>query len=245
MPPKRYKKKPQVKARKNKKPTQPLINQANNILAKPSSMKYYGLNALPASYHCRFKWSWFSQLTTTTQGLSAALGSGYRINSLYDPDAGVGGHQPFFRDQLIGAQLYARYRVTRCVARVIFTNPTQSDMVVGCRLRIAGTSAVSTGLSEDYMREQTRTTFKTLQGVGNNCRVVFDLDMPINKIQGCSAKEVLTDDGYAAAYNADPANQYYLDPWAIRRNAGVGTVDVSINLLYYATLDELIQPNQS
>lgn len=221
-----------------------LARNSKHILEKKSTLFYNGVSALPNAFSTRFRWSWVSQLATTTQGISAALGSGYRVNSIRDPDAGAGGHGPLFFNQLLGANLYTRYRVYKCIAQVIFTNPSRDDLVVGCRLRIGGSSAVTSGLGEDYLREQTRTTFKTIQtGCGN--RVVFNLSLPIERVLGCKRAELMTDDEYAAGYGSDPATQIYLDPWAITRNAAVGSVDVSINMLYYTELDELVQPAQS
>lgn len=83
-------------------------------------------------------------ITRLTYCDTVTLGAGntahfWRINSLFDPDYSIGGHQPAFHDQW--ATLYGRYRVTFCSWHLRFM-PQRSAL--GTNIAAGGTATGET-----------------------------------------------------------------------------------------------------
>lgn len=239
MPKANGKHKRQHRRKSNAGPSKSVSNAIT--IAKPTLVTIPGLAPMPRELRTQFRYAWNSQISSTVQSL-AAVPSSYRLNSMYDPDAAVGGGQPLFFDQLMA--LYRQYRVVTCYATVRFTNPTTTDLVCGVRVSSPGLSLNTAGMTENHLREQRMTWVKTISSTGSRT-VEFKLKLDLHTIFGISKATLLAETDYKGYFNSNPVTMAVIDPFVIRRNAAVGVVDFSINLLYKAHLGELIQPAQS
>lgn len=241
MPPK-AKKKSYWKKRSTKRKTNVPFKQSGVLtLVKPSVTTIKGNNTLPRQLNTKFRWAHESLLSTTAIGVAAVVGS-YRINSVYQPDFGStpGTQQPLYFDQLCPT-LYNEFRVSNCFVKVVFSNPSRGDMVVGLRIRTTIAGPVTTGMSEIYLREQPNTWMHYVSDQGNK-RKEFTLMLPIHKCFGIPKAQLMNEIEFAGSATANPVNNVYVEPFAICRNTNIGSVDFSIQLLYSAQMTTLINP---
>jgi len=76
-----------------------------------------GLNPLPERYVCKMK---YAENFIVGSGTSPSSYTYFRLNSLYDPDYTLGGHQPYGYDQI--SPLFTGYRVYATSWRVTMEN---------------------------------------------------------------------------------------------------------------------------
>ncbi len=152
----------------------------------------------------------FKYFETVAQSTATTAGSAliYKINSLYDPNGSLGGHQPYGYDQL--SALYGRYRVLRCRYRITFGTSTGTMHA----LVVPTSGALANAIASD-------TTFWTAsempyakQGViggGGSPAVHLNGSIQLPMLFGTTITEYKADDRYSAANNTDPAAICYLN----------------------------------
>lgn len=129
----------------------------------------------------------------------------WRMNSLYDPDYGIGGHQPRGFDQY--ALIYSKYRVFgfKAVIRVNNTDSTGAQ-IVGL---IADNNP--TTYTTDYLSENPRARIINVgeaQSGDSNRTIYYKAKIP--HVCGLTSRQYKDNDTVAAAVTADPTQCAYL-----------------------------------
>lgn len=93
---------------------------ARSIGLKPrrNAVASYARSIMPSMFYRRFRYVDAADFSAVDDGVVAWLV--YRVNGVYDPYAGTGGHQPYGLDQL--APFYSRYTCYGSKLRVVFSN---------------------------------------------------------------------------------------------------------------------------
>lgn len=145
---------------------------------------------------------------TIPLGLGAAVYAIWRGNSIYDPYAGVGGHQPYGTDQW--AQFYKRYRVygSRIRFQVIQYNTANANVNYnGFRATVVpydGTSGFDATLAE---MPRARSRWHNSFYAGRPCTVKHYASTA--QIYGVSKQTARTNAEFTGTTTSDPASQWY------------------------------------
>jgi hypothetical protein len=204
---------------KNKTNKAVAVRSKNNQLSKPidqlqtfiSARQLLGSsNPMPTMHNTRLKYCQTFTLTTqgsplTTFGTEQSL----RLNSLYDPDFSLGGHQPYGYDQL--SLFYNRYVVTRALVEVIISDPSEDGLVLGMMVKGAGAAQTVANSTIDEVTERQGCVTKWINDSGSQL-VSYTMDLPIHQIVGIPSNNMLLAERYTlgATVAADPAVQAYL-----------------------------------
>lgn len=162
-------------------------------------------------YYCTLKYSQSGVLAATAGIPTLAT---FRANSLNDPDAAIGGHQPRFFDTLCGPDLgsapYGKYRVFSTKVSVVFMNNnagTTTIGYVGIHTRTDDSTAITT---DAYIPELPNTKYRMINvstGMSNFLRMRKSVS--IKKLLGI--RDMKDSEETAAEYNTNPANMVYID----------------------------------
>lgn len=166
--------------------------------------------------------------TTTTIGLGTAL---YKVNSIYDPDGGVGGHQPRGRDQLMGV-LYRKYRVfgMSYVVRAHVLTTGQSSLIT------VGYNQSGQGAPGDMTNAQEARVNKSKIAVPGQPCILKGFIAPWTA-QGVTKASYVASDSYAALAGFDPATTPHM--WVTWQNADETTSTghhITVDLTFYCKL---------
>lgn len=129
----------------------------------------------------------------------------YRANSIFDPVAAVGGHQPLFHDQL--AILYNHYMVVSAKITVKFSPTGTYAYPVACGIYMSDDTTVTT-TNITQMLEQPGVTYKYLPMVVADKTVTVSRTFSAKKFFNVSN---LKDNKYTlgALFGNDPSEQAY------------------------------------
>jgi hypothetical protein len=144
----------------------------------------------------------YSELMSHSMATTVGTQSTFRLNSIFDPNAAVGGHQPYGYDQL--AALYNRYRVLRAAWKITFANQAGGFDIVVVPLNGALASAITTNITFETACEVPYAQLRT-QGGGGAPNVIVEGSMDLNKLGGVKLSEYLDDDRFEAQIGANPA----------------------------------------
>jgi hypothetical protein len=179
----------------------------------------------------------YSAVKTLTSGASGLFGSEalFRPNSLYDPDLGSTGHQPYGFDQM--AAFYNRYRVTSFDIELIFTDPSADGIFYAATVQPSSETFTIVGKDVEAMSEQPLTVVGQLNNTGSQ-RCVARRRFSVAEVEGLRPAEFIgniTD--YSAPVTSNPTNTPYLRIAAAQPGAG-GSADVrvAINIVMHAEL---------
>lgn len=166
----------------------------------------------------------------------------WRLNSLFDPDVIVAGHQPLGTDQL--KTLYARYRVLKCSYKIRVTSSINSGLigVWACAVPTNSNGSITNGSDAQEMRGAKWDV--TGAQLGDGIRLYGMVDLPT--LNGKTLAEYRGDDNCAALFTADPTE-------ILNLHLVVGSTDLSTNvtcnmqctLTYYVELYDPTQLAQS
>lgn len=155
----------------------------------------------------------------------------YKLNSLYDPEDAMGGHQPLGFDQM--AAFYRSYTVIGCKATVSFSNSDGTNsQYVGAFVHASNSPTfVLTTIQEQGMGSYTSL----------NARIAGHDTATATTVTKWSARKwfgtnnLLSESAVGAQVTADPSTLAYLIVWAYGRS-GVDTsaVAVDVRLEYIA-----------
>lgn len=178
-------------------------------------------------------------LNPTTAGGTAVVV--FRANSLFDPEAGLGGHQPRGFDQLM--TLYDHYTVISASIRADFHNSdTSQGQVVG----IATRDDLTTSLNmNDYLEgSQCRYGIVSDATAGQNLK---SISQTVNPAYFLGRSHPLSDPDMKGTILADPIEQVFFHVFVapIDQSVDASPVQVNVQLSYIAMLTEPVVPGQS
>lgn len=161
----------------------------------------------------------------------------FRLNSIFDPNSAVGGHQPYGYDQL--AALYNRYRVLSCHWKVVFGTQTSTYRIVILPINGALASAITTSLTFETACEMPRAKLY-VQGGGGSPTVTARGGIKLNDLNGVTIPEYLADDRFEAQIGANPAEVMNLVIGNYNATAGTITIDYTVEISYCVDLHDPI-----
>lgn len=201
-----------VYAKKQYRNARQITTYANTSISR-------GVFGFGQRYRTKLRYCENVALTSATGALNSTI---FRLNSLFDPQNAVGGHQPMYFDQL--AAVFARYVVLGAKIKVTFGAVTEtantSNFVVG----IAGSGATSFYTDPQTAMEDNHGKWTTVNGRnGNSGTRTLSLDF--------NARRDLAIDpyGYLTAVTADPSLVYYGILWVADLQA-TGTTSIILNV---------------
>jgi hypothetical protein len=160
----------------------------------------------------------------------------FRLNSIFDPNAAVGGTQPYGYDQV--AALYNRYRVLKTRWKVIFAASTAGYAATVVPINGALSSAVSdlTTLTSSSMVPFARYFNYNLGAMPPKTSG----SMNLNVLGGVARVEYLTDDRFEAQIGANPAEVISLNIGIYNPSGGTITISYFVELWYEVDLHDPI-----
>lgn len=166
----------------------------------------------------------------------------YNLNSIYDPEVALGGHQPLWTNQY--QALYNKYRVFRCKYEIkmmaLSTGGTPARYVALSSAQPTTALPVSVGAAW----EQNRTANKVLpSGPDKVTTVRGNISMP--KLQGQTVVEFKGDDGNDALLTANPSNPAILRTIIESVNGNETQYTYDIKLTYFVEFFDRKTPNVS
>jgi len=144
------------------------------------------------------------------------------LNSIFDPNQGGIGHQPYGFDQLAG--LYNRYRVIGCKYHVYCTSSDGTPLQVAA---IPTNETISPG-SISEIRENPRAKY-IMQGTGAALRKVSG-NVYIPSLVGRTKAQYMADDRYQAVVTASPNELALLSVFAGPVGEGSSLISVTFNV---------------
>jgi len=178
----------------------------------------------------------YVEIVTTTLAAVTAENTIFNLNSIFDPNRSLAGHQPYGYDQL--AALYNRYRVLSTFWKVIFAAAVTSYRVA---------VIPSNGLLASAVVDQA--TFQTACEVPygwNDSQppaapsIIRAQSMDLNKLGGVREAEFIADDRFEAQIGASPTEVVVLNICSFNP-AGAGiTPSFTVELHYMVDLHDPI-----
>lgn len=163
----------------------------------------------------------------------------FRLNSLYDPDAAIGGHQPIGFDQLVGV-FYNHYHVVGAKITVTFVSSSTSGTTgtAICGIEISNNVTPTTALNDIF--EQGKTVYKTLTTQYAGGKVTITRKVSIKKMAGVT--DLLDNQDYRGSVSLDPAEVVYAHVFVagIDASADASEVRCMVQLDQFAILTEQI-----
>lgn len=207
------------------------------------SMKPRWNNPLPHTGYFKMKYNSITQTTSPLQ-----IGNGwiddvtYNANSMYDPEAALGGGQPMGFDQYCGmAGPFNRYKVLASKIKVFIHNLNDNARALRCSI-LPTLNATSTQFDFAVLSSLPMCRQFVLENQ-NDTRNKISCYASTKKMW--AVKDV-DDVHFAAAYNANPNNMWY---WQVIIDGSTQqldqTVKFDVEIIYYCQLTQTTQPPPS
>lgn len=182
------------------------------------------LHPIPQRYITKMKYS-----ETVTSDANGRVR--FNLNSLWDPNAEVGGHQPYGFDTL--ASLYNRYRVISCGYRITATSTTGS---VGQSFQVAALPANESLaiFSMSEVKENPRAKY-IIQTAGGGSAVLSGKTY-IPSLVGRTKYQYMADDRYQALVTTSPNEFAILNIFTSGTGSDVSSA-LSVNVLLEYTVE--------
>lgn len=206
-----------------------------------SAMKYMGSSGLPDRAVVRLKF--VSNNTMTAVG-SSWTQQAWRMNSIYDPDFSLGGHQPYMYDVYSG--LYARYRVFKCVVEHDIVNQENEAVRVGQRV-----APDDSNVTQDFSAfEAPRTYSKIVGGVTGQNRTKLRRAVYVPRALGMTPTQYRGSTNTDAPVTANPNTQLFDVIFAQSVDGStVPNIAVATTITYYVEFyqrkEQMISASQS
>jgi hypothetical protein len=173
-----------------------------------------------------------------TNSIATTLGVNnvFRLNSIFDPDAAVGGTQPYGYDQL--AALYNRYRALKTRWKVTFSASTAgyNAVVVPTNGALNTPPADATSFASSSMVPYAKFFVYALGAKPPVTSGAIDL----NVLGGVTKLEYETDDRFEAQIGANPAEVISLNIGLQNPSGGTISVSYFVELWYFVDLHDPI-----
>lgn len=152
--------------------------------------RMYGRSPIPVSYRCTMD---YVETYYASSGVGGVFGTEaiFSLNSLYDPNYGGVGHQPYGFDQL--SALYRRYIVYGCLVEVEANDPSADGVVIGYTAQ--GTNSVATLAAHtiDEVKERSMCYTRSVNNTGRQ-NVYFKRYYSIPRLEGLPISQYNIDD---------------------------------------------------
>lgn len=209
--------------------TSPTTTAATNIfrlLQGPAS-------AFPKSIKARLRYCDQIGFTHPVGVLDSEI---YRMNSLFDPFYGTGGHQPRYFDQLCGTGLYLHYVVVGCKYTI-----TVPECFNPCNVLVQATLTPTVlATTNQTMAETSELPFSQLTYAGNGVNIISGY-VDCAKLFGINRAELISNwEKYGGTQGANPTDECFLHIYAAPLDNLVGSVATTymmVNLEYDAIFD--------
>ncbi len=178
----------------------------------------------------------YSEEVVTSVATVAGSNQVFRLNSIFDPNAAVGGTQPYGYDQL--AALYNRYRVLKTRFKITMHASTAGHDLVATPINGAINAAVSdlVTFTAATMLPYSKYKHYNLGAVAP----VIQGGMDLNILGGVARVEYLTDDRFEAQIGANPAEVISLNIGIYNPSGGTITIAYFVELWYEVDLHDPI-----
>ncbi len=178
----------------------------------------------------------YAQSVTTSTLTTAANNNVFRLNSIFDPDAAVGGTQPYGYDQ--AAALYNRYRVLKTRYRVQFLASTGSYncAVIPSNGALNAAPSDLTTFTGAIMNPHAKYKTYSLGALAPT----FTGSVNLNVLGGVRQIEYLTDDRFEAQIGANPAEVISLNIASHNPTGGTISIAFVVELWYEVDLHDPI-----
>lgn len=168
----------------------------------------------------------------------------YRLNSIYDPEIALGGHQPMWRDQYDA--LYNKYRVFRCKYefKICAINSNGTPLRVVTLSSAQQPSSLPSTITTAW--EQNRTGNRLIPS-GSDKITTMRGNISLPYLQGQTSVAFKGDDDNASGMGGDPVNWAVLRFLAESANSSAETVQYSIDvkLTYFVEFFDRKTPSPS
>lgn len=166
----------------------------------------------------------------------------YNLNSIFDPEVALGGHQPLWTDQY--QAIYNKYRVFKCLYKItitaLSTGGTPARYVALSSAQ--PTSALPATIGDAW--EQNRTGNKVLPSGPDKLTVVKGV-IYLPRLQGQTPTEFKGDDGNSAPLIANPTNPAILRTMLESVNGNPTEYSFDIQLTYFVEFFDRVTPHIS
>lgn len=201
------------------------ISKGTKALSMP-----YGTDVrpFPKMYKCPLRYVETVELSST---LDAIANHNWRPDGLYDPNAGIGGHQPLGFDTL--SSIYFDYCVLGCKLTAMFyfdsddtVPPDGTNIIVGTCLDENNTLNFT---GKDEMMEENRVKWKFLSRQKPVCY--------ITQKYSCKAfhgvKDLSADDSLWGTASTNPTSDVYINTFAYSQSGSSIPVNCTVKIEYY------------
>lgn len=185
------------------------------------------------------KLRWAAHYSWSLSALAGATAE-FKINSMYDPVAAVGGTQPYYFDQY--AAMYGRYRVYGCKIRIIAAAQSSGNAVWPTILMFGYCDHVpGWGTNMDVASCNKGSVLKMIPL--NQNKVVLSKYFNLAALAGISKREYDTSEPFQAYCTADPSRTMRASIWVQNNDASLSiTPQYWIHMTYYAKFFDPIEP---
>lgn len=158
----------------------------------------------------------------------------FSANSLFDPDAGIGGHQPRGFDQIMA--LYDRYSVDECLIEV-YANGSNEAGGHNNLITISAKDNPVVPFSREGLMEYQAMTETMITEKFDTAKLTYS--MKLNQFLGLDAN----DETLKGSASSNPASQAYFEVGVLPiSEENVGSVQIAVRLTYKCTLSEPKNP---
>lgn len=169
------------------------------------------------------------------------------VNSAYDPETAVGGHQPRWFDTLCGAtggaSVYNKYTVTDASVKLTLRQGTGPGTILGFGMYGPGASYPAT--KEDLLeRKNFKHTSLSIAGTGPGVATLWD-KRSMASVFGKGRRAIMDEAAYSAQYNSNPSNLAYGAIQIITDSATAEVYKVDVELVQTIRFYELNQAAES
>lgn len=161
----------------------------------------------------------------------------FSANSLFDPDAGIGGHQPRGFDQIM--ELYDRYRVDECLIEV-YANGSNTSGGSNNLITLSAKDNPLVPFSREGLMEYQAMTETMITEKFDTAKLTYS--MKPNQFLGLDTN----DETLKGSASSNPASQAYFEVGVLPISEdNVGAVSFGVRLTYKCTLSEPKNPPMS
>jgi hypothetical protein len=176
----------------------------------------------------------YNSVVTLSNAASGGNSFKFKLNSLFDPEDPVGGHQPYGFDQM--SALYNRYRVLRARWKVVVGTST-GTIHIGV-VPVNGTpTTVASQITYETAIEMPRSKAYIVGG-GGAPTVTSTGSVKLNDLNGVTPTEYLADDRFEAQVTTSPAEVMTLLVCMYNPTASTVVAPVTIDIEYFTDLHD-------